>query len=105
MAVPYLCKDNNWDISSDREIIRHEEIAHIQAVLNATQSSTGWCLSVRKPFEIVLSNGACVIMDCEFKSKAFIVNVDSNLDMIFDSAFDSLASRAIQIGKHFRNEN
>ena len=105
MEAYILCKDNNWDISNDREPIRHLEISRIQAVLNSTQDSTGWLLRVRKPFEVVLSNGVRVVMLIQFQSRPFIIYQNSNLNMIFDAAFDSLASRAIQIGKKVSGED
>ena len=105
MEIPYLCKDNNWDMTSDRELIRHLEISRIQAVLNSTQNSTGWCLGVRKPFKMVMSDGLFVVAHIQFTSRPFIIHQNSNINAIFDAAFNSLATRAVQIGKQVGNES
>ena len=100
-----LCKHNNWNINGDREPIRNLEISRIQTVLNSTQDCTGWCLTVRKPFEVLLSSGQRVVILIQFRSRPFIIYQNSNLNMIFDAAFDSLAARAVQIGEKVGGEN
>ena len=45
-----------------------------------------------------------VVMLIQFQSRPFIIYQNTNLDMVFDAAFDSLASRAVQIGKKVSGE-